>query len=447
MVAAKRIGALAVGTVFLLMGASSVWGEEASVKAADMAEGYAATPSAYRSSVCPPGACTLPAATPSRYRLPAASPSATAPAGRQSASPQSGDYSVPVAVTPSGAMRPYPRADVTAPLFPEKAAEQGHASSQHDLGPMYAQGQNVAQDDAQAWYRKAADYELGMGLVYTTGQTDWNHDATSASALLGNPTSELTYEELDTLALEFNGRVSLRRLGSGFAKSFVRGSVGFDIDSGDGNLQDDDWLAGQVLFSSTDSVIPGTDLFYLTADVGREMLTFGKGRGSLALFMGYSYWTEENEGWGLYNRLTGATARTTDVQVFNNKVEWHSFRLGALAEFPLNDRLSLTADVAFIPYADMHNEDSHLLRTVMTDFGPVPNIIMDGSGLGFQGEVGLAYDLTQNWAAALDFRYWNLQGDGDITLGVDSTTPAGPFPLNDFDTFRYGISAGFTYSF
>ena len=61
--------------------------------------------------------------------------------------------------------------------------------------------------------------------------------------------------------------------------------------------------------------------------------------------------------------------------------------------------------------------------------------------------VGLAYDLTQNWAAALDFRYWNLQGDGDITLGVDSTTPAGPFPLNDFDTFRYGISADLTYGF
>ena len=413
MVAAKRIGALAVGTVFLLMGASSVWGEEASVKAADMAEGYAATPSAYRSSVCPPGACTLPAAT------------------------------------PNGAMRSYPRADVTAPLFPEKAAEQGHASSQHDLGPMYAQSQNVAQDDAQAWSRKAADYELGVGLVYTTGQTDWNHDASTTlcnGIPCGNPTSELIYEELDTLALEFNGRVSLRRLGSGFSKSFVRGNVGFDADSGDGNFRDDDWNAAQVLISSTDSVIPGTDLFYLTADVGREMLTFGEGRGSLALFMGYSYWTEENEGWGLYNRLTGATARTTDVQVFNNKVEWHSFRLGALAEFPLNDRLSLTADVAFIPYADMHNEDSHLLRTVMTDFGPVPNIIMDGSGLGLQGEVGLAYDLTQNLEMALGFRYWNLQGDGDITNGVNTSTPL-TMPLNDFDTFRYGISAGLTYGF
>ena len=340
-------------------------------------------------------------------------------------------------------MRPYPRADVTAPLFPEKAAEQGHASSQHDLGHMYAQGQNVAQDDARAWYRKAADYELGMGLVYTTGQTDWNHDATSASALLGNPTSELTYEELDMLALEFNGRVSLRGLGSGFSKYFVRGNVGFDVDSGDGNLRDDDWNAAQVLTSSTDSVIPGTDLFYLTADVGHEMLTFGEGRGSLALFMGYSYWTEENEAYGAYNRLTGAQAISTAIRVINNKVEWHSFRLGALAEFSLNDRLNLTADVAFIPYADMHNEDSHLLRG---DLGAVPNIVMDGSGLGFQGEVGLAYDLTQNLEAALGFRYWNLQGDGDITFAPNMAGTS-TWPLNDFDTFRYGISADLTYGF
>ena len=127
-------------------------------------------------------------------------------------------------------------------------------------------------------------------------------------------------------------------------------------------------------------------------------------------------------------------------------MEWHSFRLGALAELSLNDRLSLTADVAFIPHADMHNEDSHLLRTAADSLGPAPNVIMDGSGLGLQGEVGLAYDLTQNLEAALGFRYWNLQGDGDITFAPNMAGTS-TWPLNDFDTFRYGISAGFTYSF
>jgi opacity protein-like surface antigen len=159
--------------------------------------------------------------------------------------------------------------------------------------------------------------------------------------------------------------------------------------------------------------------------------------------MGYSYWTEENEAYGAYSLLTGAQTVSTATQVINNKVEWHSFRLGALAEFPLNDRLNLTADVAFIPYADMHNEDSHLLRG---DLGAVPNIIMDGSGLGFQGEVGLAYDLTQNLEAALGFRYWNLQGDGDITFAPNMAGTS-TWPLNDFDTFRYGISADLTYGF
>ena len=85
------------------------------VWAADMVGGYAATPSAYRSSVCPPGVCTLPAATPSRYRLPAASPSATVPAGRRGASPQSGDYYVAENPLQSGDAQVY-----SIPSLPEK---------------------------------------------------------------------------------------------------------------------------------------------------------------------------------------------------------------------------------------------------------------------------------------------------------------------------------------
>ena len=40
-----------------------------------------------------------------------------------------------------------------------KAADQGHASAQNNLGIMYATGQGVPQNDAEAvkWYRLAAD--------------------------------------------------------------------------------------------------------------------------------------------------------------------------------------------------------------------------------------------------------------------------------------------------
>ncbi|WP_439830288.1 tetratricopeptide repeat protein, partial [Aeromonas veronii] len=63
-----------------------------------------------------------------------------------------------------------PQDDAQALAWYRKAAEQGHAKAQYNLGVMYGNGQGVPQDDAQAvvWFRKAAEqglaeaqYELG----------------------------------------------------------------------------------------------------------------------------------------------------------------------------------------------------------------------------------------------------------------------------------------------
>ena len=58
-----------------------------------------------------------------------------------------------------------------------KAAEQGKALAQRNLGLMYDNGQGVAQDHAQAlkWYRKAAEqWDVGaqnnLGRLYLLGQ-------------------------------------------------------------------------------------------------------------------------------------------------------------------------------------------------------------------------------------------------------------------------------------
>jgi TPR repeat protein len=47
---------------------------------------------------------------------------------------------------------------VQAVVWYRKAAEQGDAQAQNNLGVMYQNGRGVAHDDAQAvfWYRKAA---------------------------------------------------------------------------------------------------------------------------------------------------------------------------------------------------------------------------------------------------------------------------------------------------
>jgi TPR repeat protein len=68
----------------------------------------------------------------------------------------------------------------------QKAADQGNANAQYNLGVMYANGQGVAKDDAQAasWYRKAAEQgsalaqnNLGSMYRYGLGVTQNNAEA------------------------------------------------------------------------------------------------------------------------------------------------------------------------------------------------------------------------------------------------------------------------------
>jgi hypothetical protein len=58
-----------------------------------------------------------------------------------------------------------------------KAAEQGYASAQYNLGSMYNNGQGTPQDYKQAikWYTKAAEQgdasaQYNLGLMYYNGQ-------------------------------------------------------------------------------------------------------------------------------------------------------------------------------------------------------------------------------------------------------------------------------------
>ena len=67
--------------------------------------------------------------------------------------------------------------DAQAVEWYRKAADQGNADAQFNLGWMCAYGQGVTQNDAQAveWYRKAADQgnadaQAALGWMYAKGQ-------------------------------------------------------------------------------------------------------------------------------------------------------------------------------------------------------------------------------------------------------------------------------------
>ncbi|MBF1271437.1 MAG: sel1 repeat family protein, partial [Neisseria sp.] len=65
-----------------------------------------------------------------------------------------------------------------------QVAKQGNAQAQFNLGLMYANGQGVRQDDAQAvqWFRKAAEQgvaeaQYNLGVMYANGQGVRQDDA------------------------------------------------------------------------------------------------------------------------------------------------------------------------------------------------------------------------------------------------------------------------------
>jgi hypothetical protein len=268
--------------------------------------------------------------------------------------------------------------------------------------------------------------ELGVRYWLSTGKTAWNH--TSGVASLGDPTSILKYEELEAHSLElYFKRFFIRRW-------FVRGEVGIGWIR-DGSLDDEDYFSGQIKFSDTTSTVAGNDLQHVTIDVGRVLFEPAASRLQTYLFAGYQYWAERQDAYGLVytTNLFGDANLGANVPVISNEARWNSLRVGVGGRYRTS-HYTLSANVAVVPYTDLHNRDFHYLRS---DLGGVPNIYMNGTGHGWQVDAEVLREFSRNWEIGVGIRYWRLEGDGTIHFG----TRPDPSRLNHFESQRAGITA------
>src|SRR4030095_13382597 len=126
-------------------------------------------------------------------------------------------------------------------------------------------------------------------------ETKWAHNAQQVAPTLGNPTSVLTYENLDANALELFGRQVFAR------EWFLKGFIGVGrINTG--SFHDEDFNAGQVKFSDTTSSVSAGRMGYGALDVGHQWV-LRQGAINLGAFAGYSQWTEEVEASGASDHL------------------------------------------------------------------------------------------------------------------------------------------------
>lgn len=308
---------------------------------------------------------------------------------------------------------------------------------------------------------KRVRVELGLGTWISVGDSRWSHNASSLSPL-GNPTSRLTYADHSTNIVELTAKVSIG------PRWFGRLNIG-GAHIGGGRLTDDDFLAPDRGTPSlrTHSDISGSGMWYLNADAGARIVDFPNGRGTLDGLVGFQYWRQKHEGYGV-RQVTCSTAGSTidldstdpalnplcqpgsasisnDVHAISNTTTWYALRLGAQSEYRLTRWLSFHGSAVVKPINVFTNEDTHHLR-VPNDFQD-PSLTMLGFGFGADADIGAKVYVTKFLSAQVGYRvWWNRMIDGtwkNHLAGGQSFS----FPLTEMESLRHGLTAGLSYSF
>lgn len=277
--------------------------------------------------------------------------------------------------------------------------------------------------------------------MFTNGETRWSHNASGLDAALGNPTSKLTYKDTNTHLMELGAQINLSR------RWYVRADLGFSVDFGRGTLIDDDYLAGQHLFSRTSSSINGNGTWYVNGDVGYRAVEFRNGRGHFDVFGGFQYWKTTYEATGFQRLVCDSSVMTclppsSTALAITNTTHWITpVHVGFDTEYRLTRTVSLDFRASVSPVSVLYNEDVHHLRS---DLQQNPSFSMWGVGASANSDVMLKVMLTRHLALTGGYRvFWNR-----TFTGTWETHPIGSgsqsAPLREFETLRHGVTIGLT---
>ncbi|HZP09389.1 hypothetical protein [Methyloceanibacter sp.] len=289
------------------------------------------------------------------------------------------------------------------------------------------------------------NWEIGARYWWSEGKTSFSITSQMLNPTLGDPTSKLTYDNMQGNTAELFFRAT--NGGNIFAKGFAGGGW---LDGG--SLDDEDFFAGQIKFSDTFSRIEGDSLAYTTIDLGYDFhLLDGPSKVIFGPFAGFNYWQETaiahgarcnpDDVGGAFCGPPGFIEVPFSTKVIRNQANWASLRLGAELRMRFWDRLSLIADAAALPVAYVWNEDSHYLRN---DLGNPPNAVDRGTGWGYQLEGEVRYDLTPNWELGAGVRYWFADATHGNSEFVHFNTKV---ELDDFSSQRFGVFGDVTWRF
>jgi Omptin family len=275
--------------------------------------------------------------------------------------------------------------------------------------------------------------------LFTAGETRWSHDASGLDSTLGDPTSKLKYKDNDTHLVGLGAKVHLNR------RLFLEGEFGLSVDFDRGSLIDDDYLAGQRLFSRTSSGITGKGTWYYNGNIGYRAAELPNEHGHLDVLAGFQYWRTTYEAKGFVCDSSVLTCDPSTLPAVKNTTHWITpLQIGGQLEYRIVRRVSANVKMLFSPASVVYNEDIHFQRS---DLEQDPSFSMWGVGFSATVEPTIKIMLTRHLALVGGYRVmwsrayygrWEVHG-----LGTGSETA----PLTEFQTLRHGATVALTASF
>ena len=282
------------------------------------------------------------------------------------------------------------------------------------------------------------------GWLLSQGQTKWSHDF-----------SRLTYKDDSTNIIDLSGQATFLK------RWFARGNFGYGI-MGNGTLVDDDFSsANGPLESRTTSNITGNNLWYMNGDVGAKLIQLPNHRGTIGFFTGVQYWHQEHEAAGVVQNVCNPVTLPCNPAnngqdlapgqtAITNTTNWISWRLGVEAEYRVTRRFNLEGKFAFKPITSVSNDDIHHLRQQPSPPPALqqdPSFHMTGTGIGADVDMGASYMVTPRFSINLGYRFWwNHVSNGTVTQ-FPVGAAAIQVNLNEFETYRHGVTLGVRYIF
>jgi|GEM_PF-2035041 len=220
----------------------------------------------------------------------------------------------------------------------------------------------------------------------------------------GNENSRLNWQGMPMTAGEIFARADHK---SGW---FAEGSYGAGVISGGGLYDEDTPYAdfGNGNYSNTISYVRKGSFSYQSASFGFNVID--RDDLQLGVLAGYSHMRFKGPGFGCDQLANNNSVCKPDgyfshsYEIITETDDWHAARLGVDARVALLQGLSLSGEIAYLPYAFIRGIDHHNARDIV--------FAGHGVGDGVQMESSLDYALTDSISLGVGGRYWEWHAGG-----------------------------------